>query len=280
MKMLSTVVSMQAVARTAREAGLRIGFVPTMGFLHEGHLSLMRHAREHADVLVASIFVNPMQFGPQEDLAQYPRDLKRDSALCESAGVDYLFCPSVNEVYPSDCSVFVDERDASARLCGASREGHFRGVLTVVAKLFNMVTPDVAVFGQKDAQQAALIQRMVRDLNFAVEIVVAPIVREADGVAMSSRNIYLSEEERAQAVWISRALFGAASAAAGGNADSTALEAGMRTLLAHEAPRVEVEYIAIVDRESLVPTGTASPGTLVAIAVRVGKTRLIDNVVL
>jgi pantoate--beta-alanine ligase len=146
--------------------------------------------------------------------------------------------------------------------------------------LFNMVTPDVAVFGQKDAQQAALIQRMVRDLNFAVEIVVAPIVREADGLAMSSRNIYLSEEERAQAVWISRALFEAASAAAGGNADSAELEAGMRTLLSHEAPRVEVEYIGIVDRESLAPTGTACPGTLVAIAVRVGKTRLIDNVVL
>ncbi len=280
MDVLRTVVAMQAASRSARKAGGRIGFVPTMGFLHEGHLSLMRLARERCDVLAVSIFVNPTQFGPNEDLDQYPRDFERDAALCESCGVDVLFFPPVDEMYAADSSVFVDENLLSAGLCGANRAGHFQGVLTVVAKLFNMVLPDVAVFGQKDAQQAALIQRMVRDLNFPIEVVVAPIVREPDGLAMSSRNTYLSAEARAQALWLSRALGEAEAGAVGGNADSATLEAGMRALLEREAPDVEIAYIAIVSAESLVPVDTAGPGTLIAIAARVGKTRLIDNTVL
>ncbi len=280
MNILRTVAEMQEASRSARRAGHRIGFVPTMGFLHEGHLSLMRLAREQCDVLVASIFVNPTQFGPGEDLDKYPRDFERDADLCECCGVDVLFFPPVDEMYAADSSVFVDETLLSAGLCGASRAGHFRGVLTVVAKLFNMVLPDVAVFGQKDAQQAALIQRMVRDLNFPIKIVIAPIVREPDGLAMSSRNTYLSAEERAQALWLSRALAKAEAGAAVGSAESAALEAGMRSLLRHEAPGVEIEYIAIVNEASLAPVDTAEPGTLIAIAARVGKTRLIDNVVL
>ncbi|MBT3194022.1 MAG: pantoate--beta-alanine ligase [Verrucomicrobia bacterium] len=280
MKTLSTVAAMQAVAREQRAAGHRVGFVPTMGFLHEGHLSLMQLAREHADVVVASVFVNPTQFGPNEDLDQYPRNMARDLELCASSGVDYLFCPSAEEVYTPDCSVYVDEDVLSTGLCGASRSGHFRGVLTVVAKLFNMVMPDVAVFGQKDAQQAALIQRMVRDLNFPIEIVVSPIVREPDGLAMSSRNTYLSVDERAQALWLHRVLKQAALQASEGADGSAVLLSDMRALLAHEAPSLDVEYIEIVDAVSLVPVESAVSGVLIAIAAKVGKTRLIDNVIL
>ena len=280
MNVLSTVADMQAVSRRATQAGHRIGFVPTMGFLHEGHLSLMRRVREQCDLLVVSIFVNPTQFGPTEDLDRYPRDFERDSALCETCGVDVIFFPPVDEVYATDSSVFVDEELLSMGLCGASRAGHFRGALTVVAKLFNMVQPDVAVFGQKDAQQAALIRRMVRDLNFPIEIVVAPIVRESDGLAMSSRNTYLLEEERSQALWISRALEAARAQVAQGTTDTGALKTGMNTLFEREAPMIDVEYIAFVDGESLQPIDEAGSGTLIAIAVRVGETRLIDNVVL
>ena len=280
MEILPTVLDMQAASRRAQQAGHRIGFVPTMGFLHEGHLSLMRLARESSDVLVVSIFVNPTQFGPGEDLDQYPRDFERDAELCESCGVDVLFFPPVDEMYAQDSSVYVDENLLSEGLCGASRAGHFRGVLTVVAKLFNMVMPDVAVFGQKDAQQAALIRRMVRDLNFPIDVVVAPIVREPDGLAMSSRNTYLSPEERSQALWISKALKHAESLIAAGRVSRAAVEDAMRALLNAEAPLVDVEYIAIVAGDTLVPVDQAGAGTLLAVAARVGKTRLIDNVVL
>jgi pantoate--beta-alanine ligase len=280
MKVISTIAAMQAVAREVHGTGRSIGLVPTMGFLHEGHLSLMHLARERADILVASIFVNPTQFGPNEDLALYPRNLARDTALCASSGVDYLFCPSTSEMYASDCTVFVDEDTLSTGLCGASRAGHFRGVLTVVAKLFNMVLPDVAVFGQKDAQQAALIQRMVRDLNFPIEIVVAPIVREPDGLAMSSRNTYLSADERAEALWLHRALDQAKASAAAGAASRAVLVSDMRALLAREAPGVNIEYIEVVAAVSLVPVDSAVPGVLIAIAAKVGKTRLIDNIIL
>ena len=238
----------------------------------------MRLARQSSDILVVSLFVNPTQFGPGEDLDQYPRDFERDAQLCESCGVDVLFFPPVDEMYAPDSSVYVDEDFLSRGLCGASRKGHFRGVLTVVAKLFNMVMPNVAVFGQKDAQQAALIRRMVRDLNFPIDIVVAPIVREAGGLAMSSRNTYLSPGERSQALWISRALKRAESLIASGMRSHTAVEDAMRALLHAEAPMVEVEYIAIVDGDSLAPVEQAVPGTLIAVAARVGKTRLIDNV--
>jgi pantoate--beta-alanine ligase len=280
MEILRTVSDMQAVSRRAQQAGHRIGFVPTMGFLHDGHLSLMRLARESTDVLVVSLFVNPTQFGPGEDLDQYPRDFERDAKLCESCGVDVLFFPSVDEMYAQDSSVYVDENLLSEGLCGASRAGHFRGVLTVVAKLFNMVMPDVAVFGQKDAQQAALIRRMVRDLNYPIDVVVAPIVREPDGLAMSSRNTYLSPEERSQALWISKALKHAEALVAAGTISRATVEDAMRVLLNAEAPMVEVEYIAIVAGDTLAPVDQAGPGTLLAVAARVGKTRLIDNVLL
>ncbi len=280
MDIVSTVSAMQASSRAAHKTGQRVGFVPTMGFLHEGHLSLMNIARQHSDLLVVSIFVNPTQFGPHEDLSQYPRDLARDKALCESCGVDVLFCPSESEMYPLDSSVYVDESRLSCGMCGAARSGHFRGVLTVVAKLFNMVMPDVAVFGQKDAQQAALIQRMVRDLNFPVEIRVAPIVREPDGLAMSSRNTYLSADERVQALWLNRALQLAESRVGEGGLQSAAIASEMRDLLGREAPGVIVEYIAIVDAVSLQPVDGVGSGVLVALAAQVGKTRLIDNLLL
>ncbi len=279
MDVLRTVAEMQAVSRRAMQAGQRIGFVPTMGFLHEGHLSLMRQARRQCDLLVASIFVNPTQFGPNEDLDQYPRDFERDAALCEACGVDVIFFPPVDEMYASDSSVYIDEDLLSKGLCGASRAGHFRGVLTVVAKLFNMVQPDVAVFGQKDAQQAALIRRMVRDLNFPIEIIVAPTVREPDGLAMSSRNTYLSDEEREQALSLNRSLEKAKSLFKGGETSSQRLDETMRAQIRKEGPMVDVEYIAIVDGESLEPVDVVAPGTLIALAARVGKTRLIDNVV-
>ncbi len=277
MQIITTLPAMQSISRDARMSGLRVGFVPTMGFLHEGHLSLMRLAREQADVIVVSIFVNPTQFGPNEDLDRYPRDLERDKVLCESCGVDYLFFPSVDEVYPEGSSVFVDENQVSSGLCGAGRPGHFRGVLTVVAKLFNMVLPDVAVFGQKDAQQAAVIKRMVRDLNFPIEIVVGPIVREPDGLAMSSRNTFLSADEREQALWLNKALQLAESMVKDGNAESLAIEFAMLNLLDKKAHDIKPEYIAIVDATSMKPVNMAGKGILVAIAARIGKTRLIDN---
>jgi pantoate--beta-alanine ligase len=280
MEIITTVSAMQSIARDMRRSGRRIGFVPTMGFLHDGHLELMRTARKKSDVLVASIFVNPTQFGPNEDFECYPRDAERDQSLCESVGVDYLFFPPVEEVYASDASVYVDEEQLSVGLCGGSRKGHFRGVLTVVAKLFNMVLPDIAVFGQKDAQQAALIRRMVRDLNFPIDIVVAPIVREADGLAMSSRNAYLSDSEREQALWLSHSLQLAESMVAAGTFDAHELECAMRDFLAINASEVELEYIAIVDAVGLQPLEAVEGETLIALAARVGKTRLIDNIML
>jgi len=280
MEIITTVSAMQSIARDMRRSGRRIGFVPTMGFLHDGHLELMRAARKKSDVLVASIFVNPTQFGPNEDFECYPRDAERDQSLCESVGVDYLFFPPVEEVYASDASVYVDEEQLSVGLCGGSRKGHFRGVLTVVAKLFNMVLPDVAVFGQKDAQQAALIRRMVRDLNFPIDIVVAPIVREPDGLAMSSRNAYLSDSEREQALWLSRSLQLAESMVAAGTFAAHELECAMRDFLAINASEVELEYIAIVDAVGLQPLEAVEGETLIALAARVGKTRLIDNIIL
>jgi len=280
MELITTVSAMQSISRKSGAEGKSIGFVPTMGFLHEGHLSLIKIARRMSDIVVVSIFVNPTQFGPNEDLDRYPRDLERDKALCESCGADFLFFPPVEEMYVPDASVYVDESELSTGLCGASREGHFSGVLTVVAKLFNMVDPDVAVFGQKDAQQAAVIKRMVRDLNFPIEIVVAPIVREADGLAMSSRNTFLKPAERQQALWLNKSLLLAESMVEKGENERCAVESAMRSLLAENAPRVDLEYIAVVDSTSLTPQKTIGAGTLIALAARVGNTRLIDNIVL
>lgn len=250
-----------------------------MGALHEGHLSLVRAARAECDVVAASIFVNPTQFGPNEDLAKYPRPFERDRQLLESERVDILFAPSVEEMYPAGATTFVHVEGMSERLCGKSRPGHFRGVTTVVAKLFNIVDPDRAYFGQKDAAQAAIIRKMVRELCFRTEVVVCPIVREADGLAMSSRNVYLSSQERQQALVLHRALRRVQSLFDEGDRSVTKLrDAGER--LFREEPQVQVDYVEIVHPESLEQIEHLSEGALVAVAAKVGGTRLIDNIVL
>ena len=259
--------------------GRRVGFVPTMGFLHEGHLSLMRIAREHCDVLVVSIFVNPTQFGPNEDLDAYPRDFERDESLCHQEQVDLLFYPDNEEMYADDASVWVSEESLSGGLCGRLRPGHFRGVCTVVAKLFNIVQPNVAVFGEKDAQQLRIIERMVRDLNFPVQIVRGPIVREPDGLAMSSRNKYLSEQQRHDALDLHRVLDYAESMVAKGFHDVAAIREGMVNFLSKVAG-AEIDYIEFVNDTTLQPVSRISGAVLVALAVRFGETRLIDNCVL
>jgi pantoate--beta-alanine ligase len=250
-----------------------------MGYLHEGHRSLVRAARAQCDFLVVSIFVNPTQFAPSEDLEQYPRDMDRDSLLCRQEDVDLLFCPPAESMYAPDHSTHVSEEALSTGLCGTSRPTHFRGVTTVVAKLFNIVQPDMAVFGQKDGQQARVIKRMVRDLNFPVEIVVAPTVREEDGLAMSSRNAYLGAEERSRAPHIYGALRSARTLCSQGETRVEALEAEVRRLLSENVGGT-VDYVAFVDDETLVPVEHIERKTLVALAVRVGSTRLIDNIVL
>jgi pantoate--beta-alanine ligase len=251
-----------------------------MGYLHEGHLSLFRAAREAADALVVSIFVNPTQFGPGEDYERYPVDAPRDERLCRQEGVEILFRPPVSEMYATDRSVYVEDSDLAGGLCGARRPGHFRGVLTVVAKLFNMVQPDVAVFGRKDAQQARLVQQMVRDLDFPVSLVISPTVREADGLAMSSRNAYLSPDERRRAVCLSEGLELARRLCAGGLTDTARLVRRVREHVLAGSPPVEIEYVEAVDWTTLKPVDRVGTDTLVALAVRIGRTRLIDNVTL
>lgn len=269
---------MQSVLRALRRAGKTIGFVPTMGFLHEGHLSLMRLARERCDVLVASIFVNPTQFGPNEDLDAYPRDFERDEALCREVDVDFLFYPTPENMYLDSHSVWVDEASLSGVLCGAVRPGHFRGVCTVVAKLLNIVLPDFMVLGEKDAQQLRVLRRMVRDLNFPVEIVSGPTVREVDGLAMSSRNKYLSPAERIEAVCLFQSLEKARALFAAGERDPAVLKAGIREVI--EKTSGTVDYIELVDDESLRPVDRVGQPVLVALAVKFSDTRLIDNTVL
>ena len=278
---------MQAWSRAARAAGRRVGFVPTMGYLHEGHLSLMREAKRRAELCVVSIYVNPTQFGPKEDFSKYPRDFERDRKLCESVGVDVIFAPTNEEMWGergmrnAECgtgraTTWVEETAVSERWEGASRPGHFRGVCTVVAKLFNCVLPDVACFGQKDAQQCAVLRRMVRDLNFPLEFVVCPTVREPDGLAMSSRNVYLSPTERQEALALRQSLdLARRDLAAGRPIDE--VSAAMTKLIASK-PSARIDYIAFVDSETLLPVKHHEPGrTLVAMAVFVGRTRLIDN---
>ena len=266
---------MQAWSRQRLAAGERIACVPTMGYLHAGHLSLVRRARAAADRVVLTLFVNPTQFGPGEDYAVYPRDPARDQALCEAEGVDVLFMPAAADMYAPDASTAVVEEALARRLCGASRPGHFRGVCTVVAKLFNCVHPDVAVFGQKDAQQVHVIRRMVRDLNFPVEIVVAPIVREADGLALSSRNVRLSPTERASALGLSRSLALARDAFARGERDASAVRRLIERELAESGLRQD--YVEIVDTRTMEPASRLAPGVLVALAAFAGQTRIIDN---
>ena len=280
----TTVAGLRAELTRARAdasvlGGGRVAFVPTMGFLHDGHLALADEARRRGDVVVMSIFVNPLQFGANEDLGRYPRDPEGDAAKARDRGVDLLFLPAPGEMYPREPRVRVVPGELAARWEGEVRPGHFAGVLTVVAKLFHMVQPDVAVFGQKDAQQVALVRAMVRDLDFPVEVVVAPTVREADGLAMSSRNAYLSPEERTRARSLSRALRRVETLWWGGERDAHQLEVAGREVLGAE-PGVDVDYFAVTDGETLEPVATAPSGVIVMVAARVGRTRLIDNLVL
>ena len=280
MKIVESALEMQQAMLALRAQGKRIGFVPTMGNLHDGHLSLVRLAKKHADAVVVSIFVNPTQFGPTEDFAAYPRTFAADRALCEREGVDFVFYPSVAEIYPTGASVSVTENSLSRTLCGAARPGHFDGVCTIVAKLFNIVLPHIAVLGEKDAQQLRVLRRMVRDLRFPVEILPGPTIREPDGLARSSRNQYLTPAQRPQAACLRRALDEAERLFAQGERDPGKLIAAMRVLIA-QAPDAKIDYVSIVDDETLQPLdGPIVRPALAALAVWVGKPRLIDNTTL
>jgi pantoate--beta-alanine ligase len=279
MRICTTIEDMRQACRGARSGGKRLGFVPTMGALHEGHLSLVRAARAGCDVVAASIFVNPTQFGPNEDLGKYPRAFERDRALLEKEGVELLFAPSVEEMYPAGAVTWVTVEGLSDKLDGRSRPGHFRGVTTVVAKLFHIVEPDAAFFGQKDAAQVAILRRMVRDLNFPVEIVACPIVREPDGLAMSSRNAYLDPLQRKQALVLHRALMRVKECWEAGERDAAKLVAVGHEEVAAEKS-VRLDYFEIVDSDSLDRVENVAGGALVAVAAVVGATRLIDNMVL
>jgi pantoate--beta-alanine ligase len=276
---LTTIVDLRRWVREHRRAGRRVALVPTMGFLHEGHLRLVDEARRRAEAVVMSIFVNPLQFGPNEDLDRYPRDLPRDRRLAESRGVDALFLPTETMMYPPGSEIRVVPGPTGARWEGAARPGHFAGVLTVVAKLFHLVEPDVACFGRKDVQQATLVRQMVRDLDWAIDIVIVPTVRESDGLALSSRNAYLSPEDRRTALGLSAALREAHAAWREGERRAEPIEARMRRTLA-AFPQASIEYVAIADPTTLAPVTMAEPETVVAVAARVGTTRLIDNIVL
>jgi pantoate--beta-alanine ligase len=279
MKICETIEQMRGECRAAKSGGMRLGFVPTMGALHAGHLSLVRAAKSSCDVVVASIFVNPTQFGPNEDLAKYPRSFERDCELLESEGVQLVFAPSVEEMYPAGGTTWITVEGLSGRLDGRSRPGHFRGVATVVTKLFHVVEPNVAFFGQKDAVQVAVIRRMIRDLNVPIGIVACPIVREADGLAMSSRNVYLSTQERKAARVLYRSLQGVQSVWERGERDTERLVAMGSNEIAKEKS-VRLDYFEIVNQDSLEKVEVASAGGLVAVAAWVGGTRLIDNLLL
>jgi len=279
LKVITTIEEMRAACRALRSAGKRLGLVPTMGALHKGHLSLVRAARAQCDAVAVSIFVNPTQFGPNEDLARYPRPFERDRDMLEREGVDLVFAPTVGEMYPAGAATWVTVEELSGKLDGKSRPGHFRGVTTVVSKLFHIVEPDVAFFGQKDAAQVAVIRRMVRDLNFAVEIAACPIVREADGLAMSSRNTYLDAKQRKEALALHRSLMRVEELVRAGERDAAKLLAAGRAEFERKTA-VRLDYFEIVDAETLDPVADVSAGALVAVAAYVGTTRLIDNVVL
>ncbi len=279
LRLVRTINAVRKAVAEARQSGKKIGFVPTMGYLHEGHLSLMRQARKDTDFVVISIFVNPLQFGPQEDFRRYPRDLARDKRLAREVGVDLIFCPDESEMYPQPFRTFVEVKELDEHLCGASRPGHFRGVCTVVAKLFNIVQPDIAYFGQKDIQQARIIQQMVKDLNFPVKIKIMPIVREKDGLAMSSRNVYLSTSERERSTVLHRALTYGKQALRKGKSPKKVLSE-MEDMIKKEGGRID--YVELVDWENLKPTRKLEKGKkyILAVAVRFGKARLIDNEVI
>lgn len=276
MLILTSAAEVTAVSKEAHRAGKRVGFVPTMGALHEGHLSLVRTARAQSDVVIASVFVNPKQFGPTEDFSKYPRNPDRDTVMLAGEKTDYLFLPPVEEMYPAGSETWVSVEGLGEKLDGRSRPGHFRGVTTVVAKLFNIVQPDFAFFGQKDAAQVAVISKMVRDLNFDVRIVVCPIVRESDGLAMSSRNAYLSAEQRKQALVLYRSLMRVQNLVDRGETAAARLLVAGTQVMAEEAA-VKLDYYEIVNRETLDPVSDVSQGGLIAVAAYVGSTRLIDN---
>jgi len=279
MRILRTIAEARAAVAGLRSQSRTIGLVPTMGALHEGHLSLVRAAKAACDAVVVSLFVNPTQFGPNEDFSKYPRTFENDCALLQAEGADLLFAPDASEMYPAGAQTFVEVEQISNRLDGQSRPGHFRGVATVVAKLFNIVTPDQAFFGQKDAAQVAVLRRMVRDLNFDLELVVCPIVREPDGLAMSSRNRYLSAEDRKHALVLSRALRAIEQQIAAGFLDSASLIAAGRAVVAEE-PAVRLDYFSIVDPDTLEDRPDVGSGALIAVAAWVGLARLIDNLLI
>jgi pantoate--beta-alanine ligase len=278
-KIITSITDMQQTALALKREGKRIAFVPTMGFLHEGHASLLREGRKLGDVLVLSIFVNPIQFGPNEDLERYPRNLEGDCAIARSCGVDIVFTPTAAEMYPAGFQTSIRVRDLALPLCGASRPGHFDGVATVVTKLFNICQPDLALFGTKDFQQLAIIRRMTADLAQPVEIVGMPIVREADGLAMSSRNAYLSPTERQSALCLSRAIALVRERYTAGVRDAETLLATARELILAE-PVAAIDYLELRDAATLETVATVSDTTLMALAVRIGTTRLIDNTLL
>jgi pantoate--beta-alanine ligase len=273
---VATIAEVRAAVRAQRHAGRTIGFVPTMGALHEGHAALVRAARAKSDFVVVSVFVNPTQFGPREDFAKYPRTLEADQRISSEAGASLIFAPSVEEMYPGTPLTFVEVRELDQVLCGPSRPGHFRGVCTVVLKLFEIVQPDAAHFGAKDYQQARIITKMVRDLNVPVEVLIEPTVRESDGLAMSSRNRYLSPAERSAAPGIHRALQSTRARAAGGEIDVARLESALQADLA-AIPGARLDYARIVDADTLAPLGRLDRPAVAAVAVFLGTTRLIDN---
>ena len=279
MKVVKTVKEVRDIVSAWKKEGLTVGFVPTMGFLHEGHKSLIRKSASQNDRTVVSVFVNPIQFGPNEDLEAYPRDLNRDMKAVEESGGDLIFNPEPEEMYPGHFTSFIDTTETTELLCGAVRPVHFRGVCTVVGKLFNIVTPDRAYFGQKDAQQLATVKRFVRDLNFPVEIVACPIVREADGLAKSSRNTYLNPEERKAALILSQSLKKGQEAIEQGERDSQKVIDIICENLQTE-PLARIDYVEVVDFENIQRTPVIEGETLVAIAVYIGKTRLIDNFII
>ncbi len=278
MKILETISETRVACRAAKSRG-KLGLIPTMGALHQGHLSLVRAAKAQCDVVAVSLFVNPTQFGPNEDLSKYPRTFERDRELLEKEGADFLFAPAVAEMYPSGATTFVNVEGLSEKLDGKSRPGHFRGVTTVVSKLFHIVEPDLGFFGQKDAAQVAVIRKMVRDLDMAVEIVVCPIVREPDGLALSSRNVYLDAAQRKSALVLSRSLQRVQEEFNRGEQDAARLIATGRQIFTEE-PSVRLDYFEIVDPDTLETVAKITRPTLVAVAAFVGTTRLIDNLVI
>jgi pantoate--beta-alanine ligase len=277
-KVIKSVKAMTELSSSLRRKGRSIGFVPTMGYLHDGHISLVDQARKHNDIVVVSIFVNPTQFGPKEDLKKYPRNMKRDLALLSKAGVDFVFCPSAKGMYPEGYRTYIEVKGLSDKLCGASRPGHFKGVATIVAKLFNIVQPDAAYFGEKDFQQLVIIRRMANDLNMDVKVISMPTVREKSGLAMSSRNSYLSKEDALRAQAISRALKFAQTLVRSGVTSAAKVNDAISKLI--KTAGLKIDYIAICDPQTLEDKKQVKGKILIAVAAYVGKTRLIDNVII